>query len=189
MDILPLTPVIEILQLRMCRNSPLTCSSKGGVDVGEGQLKFLECVLSGSCIDQSGPLRPPPSGEGQSQLFHSCDRGGARFPSLMERLFYDIQAQAAADGNVAFVVLVHVESVLVLIFCVISGTHTNYVFNPVLNYKDPSELAPPFVGEPRESCDLLAGELIPPLARPVTPVTLAQGSCPHASHQLLLTNV
>lgn len=76
MDILPLTPVIEILQLRMCRNSSFTCSSKGWVDVGEGQLKALECVLSGSCIDQSGPLRPPLSGEGQSQLFPTCDGWG-----------------------------------------------------------------------------------------------------------------
>ena len=104
--------------------------------------------------------------------------GGARFPSLMERLSYDIRAQAADDGYVAFVVLVQLESVLVSISCVISGTHTNHVFNPVLNYKDPSELAPPIVGGPKESCDLLAGELIPPLASPVTPSDPGTGELP-----------
>ena len=67
----------------------------------------------------------------------------------MEKLSYDIRAQATADGYVRFVVLVQLQSVLVSISCVISGAHTNHVFKPVLNYKDPSELAPPFVGQER----------------------------------------
>lgn len=73
----------------------------------------------------------------------------------MERLSYDIRAQATADGYVGFVFLVQLECVLVSISYVISGAHTNHVFKPVLNYKDPSELAPSFVDQERAVPSLL----------------------------------
>ena len=82
-------------------------------------------------------------------------KGGVPFPSLMERLSYDTRAQATADGYVGFVFLVQLESVLVSVSYVISVAHINHVFKPVLNYKDPSELAPPLVGQERAVPSLL----------------------------------